>query len=95
MPHNPLGPVCTVVAVHLCAASPNVSWLESWHDQWSDDPRANPDVYPPRLNFSEGRFEVPDAPELGIEVDESKLMQEFELAEPPHLRRDDGSFTNW
>lgn len=95
MPHSPLGPVCTAAAIHLCAASPNVSWLESWRNPWSEDPRANPDVYPPRLNFSEGRFEVPDAPGLGVDVDESKLMQEFELSEPPHLRRYDGSFTNW
>ena len=95
MPHNPLGPICTAAAIHLCAASANVSWLESWRAPWFEDPRHNPKYYPPRLNFSEGRFEVPDAPGLGIEVDESMLEQDFELAEPPHLRRLDGSFTNW
>ena len=29
MPHNPLGPVCTAASVHLGAAVPNFSWLET------------------------------------------------------------------
>jgi galactonate dehydratase len=41
-------------------------------------------------------YVVPDAPGLGIDVDEAELAKmPFEYSEPPHLRRTDGSFTNW
>jgi galactonate dehydratase len=41
-------------------------------------------------------FAVPDGPGLGIEVDESLLTAaSFAFWEAPHLRRRDGSVTNW
>ena len=97
MPHNPLGPICTAASIHFAAAVPNFAWLET---------RASPgelyhgfddaDLFPvqPRLNGAV--YDVPDGPGLGVEVDEARVAeQSFAFWEPPHLRRRDGSFTNW
>ena len=41
-------------------------------------------------------FAVGDAPGLGIKVDEAAISkQSFKFWEAPHLRRRDGSVTNW
>ena len=41
-------------------------------------------------------YEVPDTPGLGIEIDEKALTREsFRFWEAPHLKRRDGSVTNW
>ena len=97
MPHNPLGPICTAATIHFAAAVPNFSWLET---------RASPGelyhgfddagIFPvqPRLNGAV--YEVGDAPGLGVEVDEALVKkQSFKFWEAPHLRRTDGSVTNW
>lgn len=97
MPHNPLGPVCTAATIHMSAAVANFAWLET---------RATPnDIYgggmgddiftlQPRLQGAV--YPVPDTPGLGIEIDEVALTREsFKFWEAPHLRRRDGSVTNW
>ncbi len=97
MPHNPLGPICTAATIHFAAAVANFSWLET---------RATPGelyhgfddagIFPvqPRLNGAV--YEVGDAPGLGVEVDEAAVKkQSFKFWEAPHLRRTDGSVTNW
>jgi galactonate dehydratase len=97
MPHNPLGPVCTAATVHLAAAVPNFSWLEC---------RASPvethlgfdntEVFPVQPRLQGAVYPVSDAPGLGVEVDEKRLTRDaFRAWEAPHLRRRDGSFTNW
>lgn len=97
MPHNPLGPVCTAASVHFAAAVPNFSWLEcrstpAERHLGFDDSAFFP--VQPRLEGS--AFVVSDAPGLGIEVDEERLAREsFRFWEAPHLRRRDGSYTNW
>jgi galactonate dehydratase len=41
-------------------------------------------------------YPVSDAPGLGLEVNEDLIArQSFELWEAPHLKRRDGSVTNW
>jgi galactonate dehydratase len=41
-------------------------------------------------------YSVPDAPGLGVEVDEERVKREaFRFWEAPHLHRRDGSYTNW
>ena len=97
MPHNPLGPVCTAATIHFSAAVANFAWLET---------RANPadlygggldeDVFPVQPRREGAVYPVPDAPGLGIEVDEKLLAREsFRFWEAPHLKRRDGSVTNW
>jgi galactonate dehydratase len=97
MPHNPLGPICTAATIHFAAAVANFAWLET---------RASPgELYhgfddagiftvQPRLNGTV--YDVSDAPGLGVEVDEALVKkQSFKFWEAPHLRRTDGSVTNW
>jgi galactonate dehydratase len=49
-----------------------------------------------KLELSGSSYVVPDAPGLGVEVDEDRLKAAaFQYSEAPHLRRRDGSFTNW
>lgn len=95
MPHNPLGPVCTAATVHLCAAVPNVSWVEC-----RETPGENPELYEnplfvgrPVLDGS--AYPLPTGPGLGIDIDENVLEATDAWVECPHLRRLDGSHTNW
>jgi galactonate dehydratase len=95
MPHNPLGPVCTAASVHLGASVPNFSWLESRVSTGSRD-LYDDDIFPIRPQVERGRYAVPTTPGLGVEVNEEALRSyEFRFWEAMHLRRNDGSYTNW
>jgi galactonate dehydratase len=97
MPHNPLGPICTAATVHFAAAVPNFSWLET---------RASPaethlgfdnaEIFPVQPKLEKAHYPVSNAPGLGVEVNEELVKaQSFEFWEAPHLKRNDGSVTNW
>ncbi len=95
MPHNPLGPVCTAATVHFAAAVPNFAWLETRAPE-----RAlgfdNSEFFPVQPQLEDAVYPVSDAPGLGVEVNEDLLArQSFKFWEAPHLRRNDGSVTNW
>ena len=98
MPHNPLGPICTAATVHFAAAVANFAWLEcratpTEHSHLGFD---DEEIFPNLLKIDNAHYTVPDAPGLGIEVDEKRLIKEaFKFWEAPHLRRRDGSYTNW
>ncbi len=102
MPHNPLGPVCTAATIHLAAAVPNFAWLEVrvtqtenlYYGKTGEDDSAALFPVQPRLEGTV--FPVPDAPGLGVELDETLAKaQEWQFWEAPHWRRHDGSVTNW
>jgi galactonate dehydratase len=96
MPHAPLGAVCTAASVHLGAAVANFAWLECRTTPTEQLGFGDPAVYPKQTRMEGAFYVVPDDPGLGVEVDEDLLKAAlFEYSEPPHLRRDDGSFTNW
>jgi len=95
MPHNPLGPICTAASVHLGAAVPNFAWLETWKSPWAPDRHDDAHIFPNLLDVEAGRFAVPDAPGLGVDVNEDALTEPFRFWEAPHLHRRDGSYTNW
>jgi galactonate dehydratase len=97
MPHNPLGPICTAATVHLSAAIPNLSYVECWETPDEDMERQESPVFSRRLHLEGADYPVPDLPGLGIEVDEAALREAepFRHSEMPHLRRRDGSHTNW
>ncbi|MCB8840483.1 mandelate racemase/muconate lactonizing enzyme family protein [Aurantimonas sp. VKM B-3413] len=97
MPHNPLGPICTAATVHLAAAVPNLSWVECWETPDEALARQESPVFLDRLRLDDAVYPVPDAPGLGVDVDETRLCQDepFRHSEMPHLRRADGSHTNW
>ncbi|MGH1465106.1 MAG: mandelate racemase/muconate lactonizing enzyme family protein [Cognatishimia sp.] len=97
MPHNPLGPICAAATIHFCAAIPNMSWMEYalLPDGYNPDEKPpSPYLLEPELNGT--NFEVPDCCGLGIEIDESLLLEELpELWQGPMLLRADGSLTNF
>ncbi|MEO0797257.1 MAG: mandelate racemase/muconate lactonizing enzyme family protein [Verrucomicrobiota bacterium] len=96
MPHNPLGPVCTAASVHLAAAVPNFSWLESRQSPTEDLQTNDKSICPNPLELDGNRIPVPETPGLGIDINEAALEgRDFRHFESPHLRRLDGSFTNW
>lgn len=98
MPHNPLGPVCTAASVHLAAAVPNFSWLETNTTPLGSRGHYDPTIFPVQLqvDLAKAAIPVPTAPGLGVEVNEEYIkQQEFKFAEPQKLRKRDGSWTNW
>lgn len=96
MPHNPLGPVCTAATTHLAAAVPNLAWVETRQSPVEALGFHDPDLFPQQVTMEGPVYLVPDTPGLGVEVDEAAIRkQEPKHVEPPHLRRPDGSVTNW
>jgi galactonate dehydratase len=93
-PHNPLGPVNTAASLHLCLATALVAVQEL--------PRVPglvlADVFNTQLAFEDGYLTIPDVPGLGVEIDEAVAAEDrFEIGQDGvyHMRRDDGSYTNW
>ncbi|WDR05233.1 mandelate racemase/muconate lactonizing enzyme family protein [Devosia rhodophyticola] len=96
MPHNPLGPICTAASVHLGAAVPNWSWLETRQSPVEALGFHDPEIFPKQVAMEGPVYIVPDAPGLGVEVNEALIRASKPThVEPPHLRRPDGSVTNW
>ncbi|TCL08314.1 galactonate dehydratase [Shimia isoporae] len=96
MPHNPLGPICTAASVHLSAAVPNFSWLETRQSPVENLGFHDPALFPVQVDLDGPVYPVPDRPGLGVEVDEAALRASgTEHVECPHLSRPDGSVTNW
>ena len=96
MPHNPLGPICTAATVHLAAAVSNFAWLEIRTSPTESSGHYDEDLFPVQHKLEGAVIPVPDGPGLGVEVNEELVTaQTFKFAEPPHLRRRDGSHTNW
>ncbi len=90
--HNPLGPVSTAACLHLNLACSNFGVQEQ--------PRRPgtmlTDVVPGQVEWEDGYLLPPQRPGLGIEFDrEAARRSPFQMRELPHLRRLDGSFTNW
>ncbi|WP_414474855.1 mandelate racemase/muconate lactonizing enzyme family protein [Microvirga sp. M2] len=95
MPHNPLGPVCTAASVHLAAAVPNFAWLETRAPETKLG-FDNSDLFPVQPRLDGADYPVSDLVGLGVEVNESAVRaQSLRFWEAPHLRRRDGSVTNW
>jgi len=96
MPHNPLGPVCTAASVHMAAAVPNFAWLECRSTPTEALGFDDREFFPVQLELDGAEYVVPDGPGLGVEVDEARVARAaFRFWEAPHLRRRDGSYTNW
>lgn len=102
MPHNPLGPICTAATIHMSAAVANFAWLEvrvsPSENLYANKAGVNDAdlLFPVQPQLDGTGFPVLDTPGLGIELDE-KLAQThtWKFWEAPHLRRRDGSVTNW
>ena len=96
LPHNPLGPVCTAASIHLAAAVPNFTWLEYNRSRLRPGSPDEDEIFVQKPQLDGASFPLPDGPGLGLEIDEQRLVRDpFRFWNPPMLRRDDGSHTNW
>jgi galactonate dehydratase len=95
MPHNPLGPICVAATSHMAMASANFSWLEIRESAGEDNGFYSKEIFPVQPEIVPGRVTVLDQPGLGVEVDEASLTEPARHYEMPHLKRNDGSHTNW
>jgi len=97
MPHNPLGPICTAATIHFSASVANFFALETRAnatDLYAGTPTA--EMFPVMPALDGAVYRVPNGPGLGVEVNEAALTAaSFKFWEAPHLRRRDGSVTNW
>ena len=73
IPHNPLSPISTAACVQLDACIPNFALQEYTGE--SAPPKRDMVVQP--LVLKDGYLEVPDAPGLGIELNDSALAEEY------------------
>ena len=90
--HNPLGPVSTAACLQLNLACPNSGVQE----QPRRPGTTLTDVVPVQPEWEDGYLLPSTRPGLGIEFDrEAAKMHPFQMRELPHLRRLDGSVTNW
>ena len=67
-PHNPYGPINTMAALHLDACTPNFLIQEGGSADWYDDILTG--HFPTQ---SDGYFDLPKGPGLGIAIDEDKI----------------------
>ncbi len=91
-PHNPLGPIATMVNIHLGFAIPSFLIQEimrndvPWRDEVVDMP----------LAIVDGRVAPPDRPGIGIEIDERAAARHPYQPEPlVRWYHDDGSVADW
>ncbi len=90
--HNPLGPVSTAACLQLNLACNNFGVQE----QPRKPGTMLTDVVPNQPVFQDGYLLPPTLPGLGIEFDrDAARSHPFQLTELPHMRREDGSVTNW
>ncbi|MDG0869532.1 galactonate dehydratase [Candidatus Lucifugimonas marina] len=69
-PHNPNGPIATAASMHVCATVPNFLILETARDMpWHDKVQTTP------ITLKDGYFELPTAPGLGTDLDESVFAE--------------------
>ncbi len=96
MPHNPLGPICTMASIHLGAAVPNFAWQETRESPTEKLPVSDSEVFLSVVQLEGSHYLVPEKPGLGIEINEEALKNKtFKHWEPPRLKKRDGSYTNW
>jgi galactonate dehydratase len=93
-PHNPLGPIAGVMALHYAVATPNFVIQEEmtgavpWYGEVVEGP----------IERKDGAWQVPDVPGLGIEVDERVAARHPfapEILHTTHAVLADGTIVDW
>ena len=69
-PHNPTGPICNLASMHLCMVAPAFLILEH---QLAESPLYFDVVGGYRPKLVDGCFELPEAPGIGVELDDAIL----------------------
>lgn len=93
-PHNPLGPIAGVAALHFDVSTPNVVIQEEMTGAvpWYGEVVRGP------IRMVDGAWQVPDAPGLGIEVDERVAAAHPFAPEVIHSKNavlPDGTIVDW
>ena len=93
-PHNPLGPIAGAAALHFAVATPNHVIQEEMVGAvpWYSDVVAGP------IRMVEGCWQVPEAPGLGVEVDEAVCARHpfrQEVMHTTHAVLEDGTIVDW
>ena len=70
-PHNPLGPISTAAAAHVCFASSNLGVLEMARQPGT----VLTDIFPTHTLFDSGHVIPSNQPGLGVTLDESVLAK--------------------
>lgn len=93
-PHNPLGPIAGAAALHLAVSTPNHVIQEEmvgavpWYEEVVRGP----------IRMIDGYWQVPEAPGLGVEVDETVCAAhpfEQEIIHSTHAVLGDGTVVDW
>jgi len=93
-PHNPLGPLAGVAALHFDIATPNFVIQEEmagsvpWYEEVAETP----------IRMVDGAWQIPEAPGLGIEVNEkvaAKHPFRQEVLHAQHAVLPDGTIVDW
>ena len=91
-PHNPLGPIATMVNIHLGFATPNFLIQEVMRSDvpWRDD------IVQGVTPIIGGYVEPSHAPGIGIDIDfAAAAKRPFQEARPIQWRHEDGSIADW
>jgi galactonate dehydratase len=93
-PHNPLGPIAGVAALHFAVSTPNHVIQEEMVGAvpWYFDVVRGP------IRMVDGFWQVPEAPGLGVEVDEQVIAAHPFQQEVMHASNavlHDGSIVDW
>jgi galactonate dehydratase len=93
-PHNPLGPLAGVAALHFDIATPNfviqeeMSGAVPWYHEIVDSP----------IRAQDGHWLVPERPGLGVEINEAvaaKHPYQPEILAAAQAVLDDGTIVDW
>jgi galactonate dehydratase len=93
-PHNPLGPLAGVAALHFDIATPNfviqeeMSGAVPWYHEVVRGP----------IRMQDGYWQIPNQPGLGVEVDEKAIARhpfKQEVMHAGHAVLDDGTIVDW
>lgn len=94
-PHNPMGPVASVVGLHFAVATPNFVILEQLSDRFD----FFHEVADTPIRMQDGYWAVPDRPGLGIDIDlDQAAKYPFEqetIAAREAIRAADGTVAHW
>lgn len=93
-PHNPLGPIASAAALHFAIATPNfiiqeeMSGAVPWFDTVVNGP----------IRRVDGSWQIPDAPGLGVEVNDAVADAhpfKAEIYHATHAVMPDGTIVDW
>ena len=87
-PHNPSGPVANAATLQLAACTPNFFI----HETMAVDVPWRREIANEQMRFSQGRMTIPDAPGLGIDLNEEAIAAH--PYEPRDLRHYSGNLTD-